>query len=140
MCTPALASTFFTPTLALTSLAGATPPEWEVIYWTRTFSRALRLSIRSHRLSRHRPFDVCGAAYEWQPAYRPWLLHCHGGCTFLSCPDEVAPHADIFAIGEGVQTSGTNLDDIAAAAPVYRGDFRTPLDDPAHPTHYFAPE
>jgi radical SAM superfamily enzyme YgiQ (UPF0313 family) len=56
-----------------------------------------------------------------------------GGLHVISCPAEVAPHADAIAIGEGVQLWGQILDDVARGQlqPVYRGDYRKPYrDDP----------
>ena len=56
-----------------------------------------------------------------------------GGLHVLSCPDEVAPHADALAIGEGVQVWPEILRDVEAGTlrDVYRGSYRRPYrDDP----------
>ncbi len=56
-----------------------------------------------------------------------------GGLHVISCPEEVAPHADALAFGEGVQLWGQILRDVAAGKlqRTYHGDFRRPYrDDP----------
>jgi radical SAM superfamily enzyme YgiQ (UPF0313 family) len=56
-----------------------------------------------------------------------------GGLHVVSCPDEVAPHADAIAIGEGVQLWGEILKEVEQGRlqRVYRGDYRRPYrDDP----------
>src|SRR5947209_16378534 len=49
-----------------------------------------------------------------------------GGLHALSCPEEVAPHADALALGEGVQLWPTILRDVEAGRlrPVYQGSDR----------------
>ena len=51
-----------------------------------------------------------------------------GGLHVLSCPEEVAPHADALAIGEGVQIWPDVLRDVEAKTlkKVYRGSYRRP--------------
>jgi radical SAM superfamily enzyme YgiQ (UPF0313 family) len=51
-----------------------------------------------------------------------------GGLHVLSCPEEVRPHADAIAIGDGVQLWPRILHDVAnrRLAPEYRADFRGP--------------
>lgn len=125
-----------TPTLALTSVAGATPPGWEVAYWDENL------------LHGPPPFDplpeVVGIsvhltfaerAYALARAYRG--LGCKvvlGGLHVISCPDEAAPHADAIAVGDGVQLWPQILRDVEQGRlqPVYRATFETPYrDDPA---------
>ena len=56
-----------------------------------------------------------------------------GGLHALSCPEEVAPHADSLIVGEGVQCWGDVLRDVQAGTlkPVYRGSYRSPYrEDP----------
>ena len=56
-----------------------------------------------------------------------------GGLHVISCPDEVGPHADALAFGEGVQLWGQILRDVAAdkLQKAYHGDYRRPYrDDP----------
>ena len=40
-----------TPSLALTSIAGATPPDWEVAYWDENLLQGRRRGSRSRRSS-----------------------------------------------------------------------------------------
>src|SRR5690606_28852080 len=56
-----------------------------------------------------------------------------GGLHVLSCPEEVAPHADAIAIGDGVQMWPDILRDIErdVLRPVYRAGFQRPYrEDP----------
>jgi radical SAM superfamily enzyme YgiQ (UPF0313 family) len=125
-----------TPSLALTSIAGATPPDWTVEYWDEN----LLAGPPPHEplpqvvgITVHLTFAE--RAYELARWYRQrGSLVVFGGLHVLSCPEEVAPHADALAIGEGVQVWGQILADAAAGRlqKVYRGDYRRPYrDDPA---------
>jgi radical SAM superfamily enzyme YgiQ (UPF0313 family) len=125
-----------TPTLALTSLAGATPPAWEVTYWDENLLQGPPpgnpcpqvVAITVHLTFAQRAYELAA----WYRARGSCIVM--GGLHVLSCPDEVAPHADVMAIGEGVQIWPQILDDIDAGRPqrVYRGDFRKPYrDEPA---------
>jgi radical SAM superfamily enzyme YgiQ (UPF0313 family) len=119
-----------TPSLALTSIAAATPPEWEVRYWDENLLQGP---------PPHRPFpQVVGItvhltfarrAYELARWYRErGAKVILGGLHVLSCPDEVRPHADALVIGEGVQVWGQLLRDIESGTlqPEYRGSYRHP--------------
>jgi radical SAM superfamily enzyme YgiQ (UPF0313 family) len=125
-----------TPTLALTSIAAATPPDWEVRYWDENllqgpppaepFPQVVGITVhlsfakRAYRLS------------EWFRARGAKIIL--GGLHVLSCPEEAAPHADALAIGEGVQLWPEILTDVAAGElqPIYRADFIRPYrEDPA---------
>src|SRR2546422_7171323 len=114
-----------TPTLALTSVAGASPPGWEVRYWDENLLQGPPPS---------RPFpQVVGITVHLTFAKRAYALaewYRHrgakvvlGGLHALSCPDEVAPHADALALGEGVQLWPRILADIEAGTlqRVYHG-------------------
>jgi len=119
-----------TPSLALTSIAAATPPHWEVSYWDENL------------LQGPPPWDpfpqVVGITVHLTFAQRAYALArwyrrrgakvILGGLHVTSCPEEAAPHADAVAIGEGVQLWPRILRDVQSAAlqPVYRGDFRRP--------------
>src|SRR5215207_8708229 len=125
-----------TPTLALTSLAGATPEHWRVEYWDENL------------LHGRPPFDpmpeVVGITVHLTFAKRAYELAAWyrsrgakvilGGLHVLSCPEEAAPHADALARGDGVQLWPVILRDIEAGKlrPVYDADFRRPyrLDPP----------
>jgi radical SAM superfamily enzyme YgiQ (UPF0313 family) len=125
-----------TPSLALTSIAGATPPDWEVAYWDENllqggppcdpFPQVVGITVH---------LTFAERAY----ALADWYRHrgatvVLGGLHVLSCPEEAAPHADALAIGEGVQLWPQILRDVEAGClgPVYRGSYRKAYrDDPA---------
>jgi hypothetical protein len=93
-----------TPTLALTSLAGATPPGWTLRYWDENLLQgapSLQSIPQVVGISVHLTF--ARRAYELAAWFRAHgCLVIMGGLHVLSCPDEVAPHADAIAIGNGV--------------------------------------
>jgi radical SAM superfamily enzyme YgiQ (UPF0313 family) len=125
-----------TPSLALTSIAAATPAHWEVTYCDENLLQGP---------PPHDPFpEVVGITVHLTFAERAYELArwfrergavvVLGGLHVLSCPDEVASHADAIAIGEGVQTWPRILRDVEAGRlqPAYRGSYKTPYrDDPA---------
>src|SRR5262245_17995136 len=94
-----------TPTLALTSIAGATPPEWAVTYWDENllqgpppadpFPQVVGITV--HLTFAKRAYELA----EWYR--RRGAVIVLGGLHALSCPDEVAPHVDALALGEGTQ-------------------------------------
>src|SRR5262245_3281056 len=124
-----------TPSLALTSIAAATPADWQVKYWDENLLAGP---------PPHDPFpEVVGITVHLTFAERAYALArwyrqrgakvVLGGLHVISCPDEVAGHADALAIGEGVQLWGEILSDVAAGRlkQVYRGDYRRPYrEDP----------
>ena len=125
-----------TPSLALTSIAGATPADWDVTYWDENllqgpppwqpFPQVVGITV--HLTFADRAYEL--AAWYRQRGAKVVL----GGLHVLSCPDEVAPHADALAIGEGVQVWPDILRDAEAGTlrEVYRGSYRRPYrDDPA---------
>src|SRR5579885_3078948 len=105
-----------TPTLALTSVAAATPPDWTVAYWDenllqgpppwRPFPQAVGITV--HLTFAERAFELA----KWYRDRGAKVVL--GGLHVLSCPDECAPHADALAVGEGVQLWGEILRDVAA--------------------------
>jgi radical SAM superfamily enzyme YgiQ (UPF0313 family) len=113
-----------TPTLALTSFAGATPAHWRVEYWDENL------------LHGRPPFDplpeVVGITVHLTFARRAYELAAWyrsrgstvilGGLHVISCPEEAAPHADALAIGDGVQLWPRILADVESGTlqPVYR--------------------
>jgi radical SAM superfamily enzyme YgiQ (UPF0313 family) len=125
-----------TPTLALTSIAGATPADWEVAYWDENLLQGpppLEPFPEVVAISVHLTFAK--RAYELAAWYRQWGAKVIlGGLHVLSAPEEAAAHADAIALGEGVQLWPRILEDVdkGALQPVYRGDYRKPYrDDPA---------
>jgi radical SAM superfamily enzyme YgiQ (UPF0313 family) len=125
-----------TPSLALTSIAGATPADWEVRYWdenllqgsppSEPFPQVVGITV--HLTFAERAY---GLAKWYRERGAKVVL---GGLHVLSCPEEAAPHADALAIGEGVQVWPEILRDVEAGTlrPVYRGSYRRPYrDEPA---------
>lgn len=124
-----------TPSLALTSIAGSTPPEWEVRYWDENllqgpppcepFPQVVGITVH---------LTFAKRAYELARWYRSRGARViFGGLHVVSCPEECRPHADALAIGEGVQLWGRILRDVDAGnlQAEYRGDYRVPYrDDP----------
>lgn len=109
-----------TPTLALTSIAAATPSGWTV----EIFDENLLLGappcdpcpevvgISVHLTFAERAFEL--ARYYRARGAKVVL----GGLHVLSCPDDCAPHADALALGEGVALWPRILEDVA------RGELR----------------
>lgn len=125
-----------TPSLALTSVAASTPEDWHVEYWDENLLQGPPPSDPIPQvvgITVHLTFAK--RAYELARWYRQrGAIVVLGGLHVISCPDEVAPHADALAIGDGVQIWATILDDVAnnRLQKEYRADFRRPYrDDPA---------
>jgi radical SAM superfamily enzyme YgiQ (UPF0313 family) len=132
-----------TPSLALTSVAASTPPEWEVAYWDENllqgppphepFPTVVGVSV-------HLTFaDRAYALADWYRARGAKVIL--GGLHVLSCPDEAAPHADALAIGEGVQLWPEILRDADRGdlKRTYRGSFRRPYRDEPPPRRELLP-
>jgi radical SAM superfamily enzyme YgiQ (UPF0313 family) len=124
-----------TPTLALTSIAAATPPEWEVRYWDenllqgpppwRPFPQVVGITVH---------LTFAARAYALADWYRRrGAAVVFGGLHVVSCPEEAAPHADALVVGEGVHVWPQVVRDVEAGRlrKIYRGDYRRPYrDDP----------
>ena len=102
-----------TPTLALTSIAASTPADWEISYWDENL-------LQGHPPKSPFPSVVgitvhltfAQRAYELANWYRQrGSIVVFGGLHVLSCPEEVRPHCDVVAIGEGVGIWGKILKD-----------------------------
>lgn len=132
-----------TPSLALTSVAGATPPDWTVRYWDENLLRG------------HPPFEpfpsIVGITVHLTFAERAYALArwyrergaqvVLGGLHILSCPEEAARHADALALGEGVQLWPAILRDAEAGRlqPRYHGSYRRPYRDDPRPRRDLLP-
>lgn len=125
-----------TPSLALTSIAAATPSNWQVRYWDENLLQGTAppdpfpevVGITVHLTFAKRAYDLA----RWYRDRGAKVIF--GGLHVMSCPEEVAPHADALAFGEGVHVWGQILQDVEAGQlqPVYRGDYRHPYrEDPA---------
>jgi radical SAM superfamily enzyme YgiQ (UPF0313 family) len=124
-----------TPTLALTSIAGATPAEWDVQYWDENllqgpppwqpFPQVVGITV--HLTFAPRAFALA----QWYRSRGAKVIL--GGLHVLSCAQECSPHADALVIGEGVHAWPQVLRDIdrGTLQPVYHGSYRRPYrDDP----------
>jgi radical SAM superfamily enzyme YgiQ (UPF0313 family) len=126
-----------TPTLALTSIAGATPADWQVRYWDENLLQGPPpcaplpqvVGLTVHLTFARRAYELA-AWYRAQGA-----VVVLGGLHVLSCPEEALEHADAIAIGDGVQLWPRILADIARGTLQrrYSADFSRAyaLDPPA---------
>lgn len=105
-----------TPTLAPTSIAATTPPDWTLAYWDENllqgappkepFPEVVGVTV---------PLTFARRAYALARWYRErGAKVIFGGLHVLSCPEEAAPHCDAIALGEGVQLWGEILNDAAS--------------------------
>jgi radical SAM superfamily enzyme YgiQ (UPF0313 family) len=125
-----------TPTLALTSLAGATPADWTVAYWDENLLQGPPpLAPLPHVVGISVHLTFARRAYELSRWFRErGALVVLGGLHVLSCPEEAMRHADAIALGEGTQVWPRILRDAGRGAlrGVYRGDYTRPYrDEPA---------
>jgi radical SAM superfamily enzyme YgiQ (UPF0313 family) len=125
-----------TPSLALTSIAAATPSNWRAQYWDENL-------LQGPPPSKPWP-EVVGITVHLTFANRAYALAkwfrqrgskvILGGLHVLSCPDEAATHADAIVIGEGVQVWPRLLRDIERGQlrPRYAATYERSYDlDPA---------
>jgi radical SAM superfamily enzyme YgiQ (UPF0313 family) len=117
-----------TPTLALTSIAGATPSDWTLAYWDENllqgpppwdpFPSVVGISV--HLTFARRAFALA----RWYRERGAKVVL--GGLHVLSCPEECAPHADALVLGEGVEAWPRVLADAARGQlqQRYAGSFR----------------
>jgi radical SAM superfamily enzyme YgiQ (UPF0313 family) len=125
-----------TPTLALTSFAATTPPNWRVEYWDENLLHGRPpchplpqlVGITVHLTFAQRAYELAG----WYR--RRGAKVVLGGLHALSCPEECAPHADALALGDGVQLWPQIVRDVEAGQlrtryiATYENDY---ADDPA---------
>ncbi len=119
-----------TPSLALTSIAASTPEPWTVEYWDENLLAGpppsdplpAVVGITVHLTFAERAYELAA----WYRARGAKVIL--GALHALSCPDEVAPHADAIALGEGVAIWGDALRDFERGElrKTYRGDYRRP--------------
>jgi radical SAM superfamily enzyme YgiQ (UPF0313 family) len=121
-----------TPTLALTSIAGATPENWQARYWDENLLQGPPpaeplpevVGITVHLTFAKRAFQLAG----WFRAQGCKVIL--GGMHVLSCPEECSPHADAIAIGDGVQLWPEMLRDVErnALRPRYQATYERAYD------------
>ena len=132
-----------TPTLALTSVAAATPEGWTVAYWDENLLQGPPPSDATPEvvgITVHLTF--ARRAYELAAWYRSRGARIVlGGLHVLSCPDEAAPHADALAIGDGVQLWPRILRDAEEGRlePVYRAMYDNAYRDDPPPRRDLVP-
>ncbi len=133
-----------TPSLALTSIAASTPEDWQVDYWDENLLQGhppyepfpAVVGITVHLTFAKRAFALA----EW---YRKrGALIVLGGLHVMSCEEECVPHADVLAIGEGVQLWGRILHDIAhgTVQKRYTGSYRLPYREEPFPRRDILPK
>ncbi len=103
-----------TPSLALTSIAAATPPQWRVKYWDENLLQGVpRLDVLPEVVGITVHLTFAERAYELARYFRDrGCTVVLGGLHVQSCPDEVVPHADAIALGDGVRVWPEILGDI----------------------------
>lgn len=119
-----------TPTLALTSIAGATPPGWNVRYWDENLLQGPPphapfpevVGITVHLTFARRAYELAG----WYRARGAKVVL--GGLHVLSCAEEARPHADVIVLNDGVSVWPRVLEELrgGCARPEYRGSYLTP--------------
>jgi radical SAM superfamily enzyme YgiQ (UPF0313 family) len=132
-----------TPSLALTSIAGATPAHWQVRYWdenllqgpppSNPFPQVVGITV--HLTFARRAYEL---AYWYRARGAKVIL---GGLHVLSCPQEAEQYADALVIGEGVHAWAEVLRDVEnnALKKSYRGSYERPYRDDPPPRRELLP-
>lgn len=118
-----------TPTLALTSVAAATPATWQIRVWDENLLQGPPpvdplpqvVGISVHLTFARRAYALA----DWYRAMGSRVVL--GGLHVLSCPEEAAPHADALALGEGAAIWPAILRDVEAdkLKPRYQETFES---------------
>jgi radical SAM superfamily enzyme YgiQ (UPF0313 family) len=132
-----------TPTLALTSFAATTPPDWRLEYWDENLldgrppfePMPAVVGITVHLTFARRAFELA----NWYRARGAKVIL--GGLHVLSCPEECAPHADALALGDGVQLWPRILADVEQnrLQPDYRATYENDYADDPPPRRAILP-
>ena len=107
-----------TPSLALTAIAGATPPGWRLRYWDENLLQGPPpadpvpevVGITVHLTFARRAYELAA----WYRAMGSKVAL--GGMHVHSCEEDVAAHADAVSVGDGVQTWPAILRDVERGA------------------------
>ena len=121
-----------TPSLALTSIAAATPPGWRVRYWDENLLQGAPpiepvpqvVGITVHLTFARRAYELAA----WYRARGSKVVL--GGLHIQACEEEAAPHADCVSVGDGVQTWPAILRDVELGGlrPRYEAGFEREYD------------
>jgi radical SAM superfamily enzyme YgiQ (UPF0313 family) len=132
-----------TPTLALTSIAGATPPGWHVRYWDENLLQGPPpfepfpevVGITVHLTFARRAYELAG----WYR--RRGARVVLGGLHVLSCPEEAQQHADVIVVGDGVGVWPRVLSDLRQGTPKprYDGSYLAPYREQPAPDRSVLP-
>jgi hypothetical protein len=132
-----------TPTLALTSLAGATPPDWEVRYWDENLLQGpVPVDVLPEVVGITVHLTFSQRAYQLAAWFRAQGVKVIlGGLHVMSCPSEAEPHADALAIGDGVQLWPRILEDVTKneLKAKYEATYQTDYNDDPRPRRDLLP-
>lgn len=133
-----------TPSLALLSVAGATPAHWKVKYWdenllmgpppNQPIPRVVGITVH---------LTFAARAYELARWYRrKGSIVVMGGLHMEACADEASVHADIIVSGNGVSVWPQVLHDIEQGCPQsrYRGSYSDCYDAEPKPRRDLLPK
>jgi radical SAM superfamily enzyme YgiQ (UPF0313 family) len=131
-----------TPSLALTSIAAATPPGWRVRYWDEPLEPSARqpvpqvVGITVHLTFARRAYELAA----WYRARGSKVVL--GGLHIQACEEEAAPHADCVSVGDGVQTWPAILRDVELGGlrPRYEAGFEREYDLDPPPRRDLVPQ
>lgn len=133
-----------TPSLALTSVAAATPSNWRVRYWDENLLQGFApvepmpavVGITVHLTFAQRAYAL--ARWFRNRGCKVVL----GGLHILSRPDEAAQHADAMVLGDGVQTWPVVLRDVEQGKlkPRYAATYENAYDDDPAPRRELVPK
>ena len=132
-----------TPSLALPTLAAATPPEWTVRFWDENLLQGPPpldpvpqvVGITVHLTFARRAYELAA----WLRAHGCTVLM--GGTHALACADEMQPHCDALAVGSGVPLWPRMLKDLedGALQRRYEASYEGFAQEPP-PRHQAVPE
>lgn len=132
-----------TPSLALTSIAAATPSHWEVAYWDENLLQGPPPADPVPELvgiTVHLTF--ADRAYELARYYRDrGAKVVFGGLHVHACPEETKAHADTIAIGEGTRIWPRIVADLERGKlkAVYKGSYKEPFQSDPPPRRGLIP-